>query len=68
MILVPELAEVYVDRHILPGQTAEDAAAQIRAAVRSTSTATSSPGRPRRTPQPRSGPPSRRRTFKAPTN
>ncbi len=33
MILVPELAEVYVDRHILPGQTAEDAAAQIRAAV-----------------------------------
>lgn len=34
MILVPELAEVYVDRHILPGQTAEDAAAQIRASVK----------------------------------
>ena len=33
MILVPELAEVYIDRHILPGETAEDAAAQIRSAV-----------------------------------
>ena len=33
MILVPELAEVYIDRHILPGQTAEDAASQIRSAV-----------------------------------
>jgi succinyl-diaminopimelate desuccinylase len=33
MILVPELADVYVDRHILPGETVEDAAAQIRSAV-----------------------------------
>jgi acetylornithine deacetylase/succinyl-diaminopimelate desuccinylase-like protein len=33
MIYVPELAEVWVDRHILPGQTAEWAADQIREAV-----------------------------------
>ena len=33
MILVPELAEVFIDRHILPGQTVEEAAEQIRAAV-----------------------------------
>jgi acetylornithine deacetylase/succinyl-diaminopimelate desuccinylase-like protein len=31
MILVPERAEVYIDRHILPGETAAGAAAQIRA-------------------------------------
>ena len=30
MIYVPELAEVWVDRHILPGQTIEWAAGQIR--------------------------------------
>jgi succinyl-diaminopimelate desuccinylase len=33
LILVPELAEVFVDRHILPGENVEDAADQIRAAV-----------------------------------
>ncbi len=33
LILVPELAEVFIDRHILPGQTVEEAADQIRAAV-----------------------------------
>lgn len=33
LILVPELAEVFIDRHILPGQTVEEAAAQIRAVV-----------------------------------
>ena len=33
MILVPELAEVYVDCHILPGETVEDAAAQIRETI-----------------------------------
>jgi succinyl-diaminopimelate desuccinylase len=33
LILVPELAEVFVDRHILPGQTVEEAAAQIQEAV-----------------------------------
>ena len=33
MILVPELAEVTIDRHILPGETVEDAAEQIRAVV-----------------------------------
>ena len=33
LILVPEEADVYVDRHILPGQTAEEAAAQIREVV-----------------------------------
>jgi len=33
MILVPELAEVYVDRHILPGETVEDAAAQVRETI-----------------------------------
>jgi acetylornithine deacetylase/succinyl-diaminopimelate desuccinylase-like protein len=32
-IYVPELAEVTIDRHILPGQTAEWAADQIRGAV-----------------------------------
>ena len=33
MIYVPELAEVWIDRHILPGQTVEWAANQIRAVV-----------------------------------
>jgi acetylornithine deacetylase/succinyl-diaminopimelate desuccinylase-like protein len=33
LILVPELAHVFIDRHILPGQTVEEAAAQIRAIV-----------------------------------
>jgi acetylornithine deacetylase/succinyl-diaminopimelate desuccinylase-like protein len=34
IILVPELAHLYIDRHILPGQTVEEAADQIRAAVK----------------------------------
>ncbi len=34
LIVVPEEAHVVIDRHILPGQTAEGAAAQIEAAVR----------------------------------
>jgi succinyl-diaminopimelate desuccinylase len=34
LILVPEEAHVYVDRHILPGQTVEEAAAQIEAVIR----------------------------------
>jgi succinyl-diaminopimelate desuccinylase len=33
LILVPELAEVYIDRHILPGETVEGAAQQIREAI-----------------------------------
>lgn len=33
MILVPEQADLYLDRHILPGENVEDAAAQIRAVV-----------------------------------
>jgi succinyl-diaminopimelate desuccinylase len=33
MIYVPELAEAWVDRHILPGQTVEWAAKQIRSVV-----------------------------------
>ena len=33
LILVPEEAHVYVDRHILPGQTVEEAAAQIEAVI-----------------------------------
>lgn len=33
MILVPELAEVFIDRHILPGETVEQAASQIRKVV-----------------------------------
>lgn len=33
LILVPELAHVFIDRHILPGQTVEEAADQIRAIV-----------------------------------
>jgi acetylornithine deacetylase/succinyl-diaminopimelate desuccinylase-like protein len=33
LILVPEQAELFIDRHILPGETAESAAAQIRAVV-----------------------------------
>lgn len=33
LILVPERAELYIDRHILPGETVEDAAAQIHAVV-----------------------------------
>ena len=34
LILVPEEARVFIDRHILPGQTVEQAAAQIRTVVR----------------------------------
>jgi len=34
LILVPEEAHVFIDRHILPGQTVEEAAAQIEAVVR----------------------------------
>lgn len=33
LILVPEYAELFIDRHILPGQTVAAAAAQIRAVV-----------------------------------
>ena len=33
MIYVPELAELWIDRHVLPGQTAEWAAKQIMAVV-----------------------------------
>jgi len=33
LILVPEEAHVFIDRHILPGQTVEEAAAQIETAV-----------------------------------
>lgn len=33
LILVPERAEVFIDRHILPGETVEHAAAQIRSIV-----------------------------------
>ena len=33
MILVPELAEVFIDRHILPGESVEQAAAQISKVV-----------------------------------
>jgi succinyl-diaminopimelate desuccinylase len=33
LILVPELAEVFIDRHILPGETVEGAAQQIRDAI-----------------------------------
>jgi len=33
LILVPELAEVQIDRHILPEETVEEAAEQIRTAV-----------------------------------
>jgi acetylornithine deacetylase/succinyl-diaminopimelate desuccinylase-like protein len=33
LILVPEKAHVFIDRHILPGQTVEEAAAQIEAAI-----------------------------------
>lgn len=33
LILVPEQAELFIDRHILPGETAEGAADQIRAVV-----------------------------------
>ena len=33
MIYVPELAELWVDRHILPGQTVKEAAEQIREVV-----------------------------------
>lgn len=35
MILVPERADLWIDRHILPGESAEHAAAQIRAVVES---------------------------------
>jgi acetylornithine deacetylase len=33
LILVPEEAHAFIDRHILPGQTVEEAAAQIEAAI-----------------------------------
>lgn len=33
LILVPERAELFIDRHILPGETAAGAAAQLRAVV-----------------------------------
>ena len=33
LILVPEVAHVYIDRHILPGQTVAEAAVQIREAI-----------------------------------
>jgi succinyl-diaminopimelate desuccinylase len=33
LILVPELADLYVDRHVLPGETVEMAAEQIRKVV-----------------------------------
>jgi acetylornithine deacetylase len=33
MIYVPELAELWIDRHVLPGQTAEWAAKQIKSVV-----------------------------------
>ncbi|HMO56750.1 MAG TPA: M20/M25/M40 family metallo-hydrolase [Roseiflexaceae bacterium] len=36
LILVPEHADVYIDRHILPGQTLAEAAEQIRAIVADT--------------------------------
>ncbi len=36
LILVPEEAQVFIDRHILPGQTVEEAAAQIHTVVRET--------------------------------
>ncbi len=36
LILVPEEAHVFIDRHILPGQTVEEAAAQIEEAVQKT--------------------------------
>jgi succinyl-diaminopimelate desuccinylase len=35
LILVPEQAELFIDRHILPGETAASAAAQIHAVVES---------------------------------
>jgi succinyl-diaminopimelate desuccinylase len=35
LILVPERAEIFIDRHILPGETLEHAAAQIRALIES---------------------------------
>ncbi|MCE7988626.1 MAG: M20 family peptidase [Caldilinea sp. CFX5] len=33
LILVPEVADLYIDRHLLPGQTVTDAAAQLHAVV-----------------------------------
>ncbi len=36
LILVPEVADVYLDHHILPGHTVEDTAAQIRAVIEQT--------------------------------
>ncbi len=36
LILVPERAEVVIDRHILPGQTVEEAAAQIEGVIQAT--------------------------------
>ena len=35
LILVPEEAHVFIDRHILPGQTVKEAAVQIEAAIQS---------------------------------
>jgi len=37
LILVPELAHLYIDRHILPGETVEAAAAQIQSVIDSAS-------------------------------
>jgi acetylornithine deacetylase/succinyl-diaminopimelate desuccinylase-like protein len=36
LILVPEEAQVFIDRHILPGQTVQEAAAQIEAVIQKT--------------------------------
>jgi succinyl-diaminopimelate desuccinylase len=33
MILVPELAQVFIDRHLLPGETLEDAIAHLRSLI-----------------------------------
>lgn len=41
LILVPEEAHVIVDRHILPGQSVEDAAAQLKAVIQQTGIASS---------------------------
>jgi succinyl-diaminopimelate desuccinylase len=38
LILVPERAEVVIDRHVLPGQTVEEAAGQIEAVIQATGT------------------------------
>ena len=33
LILVPEVADLFIDRHVLPGQTVDEAAAQLHAVV-----------------------------------